>query len=95
MDIRKTLWVKSLRELLTITASLSRNNKTQATNIQKEEIRKSIKWSYVKGTSQKLWRIPKWHKTRSPFATENTLHKLLDGKPKGRLATEDKNNIIC
>ena len=82
--------VKSFRELLTITTCLSHNNKMQATNIRKEEIGKSINLTYVEGTNEKLRRILKRHKTRSPFTTENTLHKLLYGKPKYRVAAEDK-----
>ena len=49
---------------------------------------------YVEGTSEKLWRILRFHKIRSTSYTKNTLHKLLC-KPKDRVATEDKNNIIC
>ena len=56
---------------------------TQATDIQKEEIRMSINLPYVEGTGEKL---------RSTFYTEKTLRKLLC-KPKDRVATEDKNNI--
>ena len=56
---------------------------TQATDIQKEEIRMSINLPYVEGTGEKL---------RSTFYTEKTLLKLLC-KPKDRVATEDKNNI--
>ena len=60
---------------------------TQATYIQKEEIRKSIYLPYVKGASEKL--ILKSH----TLYTESTLLKLLY-KPKDRIATEDKNNIV-
>ena len=56
---------------------------TQATDIQKEDIRMSINLPYVEGTGEKL---------RSTFYTEKTLRKLLC-KPKDRVATEDKNNI--
>ena len=48
---------------------------------------------YVEGTSEKLWRILRFHKIRSTSYTKNTLHKLLC-KPKDRVATEDKNNIV-
>ena len=61
----------------------------QATDIQEEEIRISIKLAYVKGTSENLQRILRSHKIRSTFYTEMTLHKLLC-KPKYRVATEDK-----
>ena len=53
----------------------------------------SINLPYVKGTSEKLRRILRSHKIRSTFYTENTLRKLLC-KPKDRVATEDKNNIV-
>ena len=66
---------------------------TQATDIQDEEIRMTINLPYTEGTSEKLRHILKSHKIRSTFYTENTLRKLLC-KPKGRVATEDKNNII-
>ena len=66
---------------------------TQARDIQEEELRMSINLPYLKGTSQKLRRILRSHKIRSSFYTENTLHKLLC-KPKVRVATEDKNNIV-
>ena len=62
----------------------------QAADIQEDEIRMSINLPYVEGTSEKLTRILRSHKT---FYTENTLHKLLC-KPKYRVATEDKNNIV-
>ena len=66
---------------------------TQTTDIQEEEIRMSINLPYVEGTSEKLRRILRSHKIRSTFYTENTLRKLLC-KPKDRVATEDKNNIV-
>ena len=63
---------------------------TQATDIQKEEIRISIKkLPYVEGTSEKLRCILRSHKIRSTFYSENTLRKLLC-KPKDRVVTEDK-----
>ena len=52
MNIRKALLAKSLRELLTITACLSHCNKSYPTDIQKEEIRMSIKLPYVEGTTK-------------------------------------------
>ena len=63
----------------------------QATDIQEEEIRISINLPYVEGTSEKLRRILRSHKIRSTFYTE--MCKLLC-KPKDRVATEDKNNIV-
>ena len=65
----------------------------QAADIQEEEIKMNINLPYVEGTSEKLRRILRLHKIRSTFYTENTLRKLLC-KPKDRVATEDKNNIV-
>ena len=53
----------------------------------------SINLPCVEGNSEKLWRILGSHKIGSTLYTENTLHKLLC-KPKDRVATEDKNNIV-
>ena len=53
----------------------------------------SINLPYVEGTSEKLRRVLKFHKVRSTFYTENILRKLLC-KPKDRVATEDKSNIV-
>ena len=66
---------------------------TQAAHIQEEEIRMSKNLPYVEGTSENLRRILRSHKTRSTFYIENTLLKLLC-KPKDRIATEDKSNIV-
>ena len=66
---------------------------TQATDIQEEEIRISINLPYVEGSSEKLQRILGSHKIRSTFYTEKALRKLLC-KPKDRVDTEDKNNIV-
>ena len=65
----------------------------QATDIQEDEIRISINLRYVEGTSEKLQRILRSHKIRLTYYTEMTLRKLLC-KPKDRVATEDKNNIV-
>ena len=62
-------------------------------DIQEKEIKMSKILPYVEGTSEKLRRILRSHKIRSTFYTENTLRKLLC-KPKARVATEDKNNIV-
>ena len=66
---------------------------TPATDIQQEEIRMGINLTYVEGISEKLQRISRSHKIRLTFCTDNTLRKLLC-KPKDRVATEDKNNIV-
>ena len=66
---------------------------SQVTDIQEEEIRMSINLPYVESTSKKLRHILRSHKTRSTFYTDNALRKLLC-KPKDRVATEDKNNIV-
>ena len=65
----------------------------QATDIQEEEIRVSMNLPYIGGTSEKLQRIPRSHRIRSTFYTENTLRKLFC-KPKNWVATEDKNNFF-
>ena len=51
MDIRKALLVKSLRELLIITACLS-NSKKRKSYIQEREIRMSINLPYIEDTSE-------------------------------------------
>ena len=66
---------------------------TQAIDIQEEEIKASINLLYVEGTSEKLRRILTSHKIRLTFYNEMTSRKLLC-KPKDRLATEDKSNIV-
>ena len=66
---------------------------TQATDIQDEEIRTCVNSPNVESNSEKLWVLPRSHKIRSTFYTESTLHKLLC-KPKNRVATKDKNNIV-
>ena len=53
----------------------------------------SINLPNVEGNSKKLQRIPRSHKIRPTFYTENTLHKLLC-EPKHQVATEDQNNIV-
>ena len=65
----------------------------QTTDIQEEQISMSINLPYAEGTSEKLQRMPRFHKIRSTFYTEKTLRKL-PYKPKDRVATEDKNNIV-
>ena len=66
---------------------------TQARGIQEEEIRMSIKLSYVEGTTEKLRHIIKPQKIRSTFYTKSILRELLC-KLKDRVATEDKNKIV-
>ena len=86
--------ISKIFKRITNNHSLPQSNQlTQATDIQEEEIRMSINLPYVEGTSEKLRRILRSHKIRSTFYTENTLRKLLC-KPKDRVATEDKNNIV-
>ena len=75
--------------------SLSQSQQlTQATAIQEEKIRISINLPYVEGTSEKLRRILRSHKIISTFYTEMTCKRKLLCKPKDRVATEDKNNIV-
>ena len=52
----------------------------------------NINLPYIEGT-KKLRRILRSHKIRPVFYTENILRKLLC-KPKDRVATEGKNNIV-
>ena len=66
---------------------------TQATDIQEEEIGVSMNLRYVEGTSEKLRCILRSHKIRSIFYIEKTLRKLLH-KPKGRVATKDKSDLV-
>ena len=65
---------------------------TQATDIQKKNIRMSLNLPYVEGTSEKLRFIIGSQKIRSTLYTVNTLRKLLC-KFKDRVVTEDKNSI--
>ena len=53
----------------------------------------SINLLYAERTSEKLRRILRSHKIISTFYIEITLRKLLF-KPKDRVATEDKKNIV-
>ena len=50
---------------------------TQATDIQEEEMRKSIDSLYLEGTSEELCFILRSHKIWSTFYIESTFHKLL------------------
>ena len=83
MDINRALLVNSLRKLLSTMGCLSYDKKHRI----------SIILLYVEGTSKKLPPILWPHKIRSTFYTENTSCKLLC-KPKYRIDTEDKNNIV-
>ena len=91
IDIRKSLLVKPLRELLTISACLIQNNKCKQQ--REKEIKMSIHLPHVQGTTEKQQRILRFHKIRSAFYTGSTLLKLLC-KLKDEIATEGKNNII-
>ena len=93
MDIEKALLIV-FRRITSNNHSLPQSQQlTQATDIKEEEIRISINLPYIEGTSEKLRCILRSHKIRSTFYTEMTLCKLLC-KPKNRVATEDKNNIV-
>ena len=81
MDTRKTLLVKSLRELFNNHSLSQSQQQAQATDIQEEEIGMSINLPYVEGTSEKLWCILKSNKRRSTLYMETALHKPLC-KPK-------------
>ena len=70
--------ISKIFKRITNNHSLSRTQQqTQATDIQKEEIRMSINLPYVEATSEKLRRTLRSHKIRSTFYTESTLRKLL------------------
>ena len=64
----------------------------QATDIQEDEIKMSINFPHVEGTSEKLRLILRSHKIRSTFNAENTFCKLLC-KPEDRVATDNGSNI--
>ena len=64
------------------------HKKTQAENIQEEEITMNINVPYIEGTSEHLGLILRSHKIRYTFCPESTLRKLLC-KPKDRVASED------
>ena len=74
--------------------SLSQSQQqTQATDIQEDETKMSINLPDDEVASKKPQHILRSNKRRSILYIENTLHKLLC-KPKDRIATEDKNNIV-
>ena len=74
-------------------SSSQSQQQTKASDIQEKEIGMSINLPYVEDTSEKLRRIRRPHKIKSTLYTENALRKLLC-KPKDRVATENKNNIV-
>ena len=90
---RESVINKIFRRITNNHSLLQSQQLTQATDIQQEKIRMSINLPYVEGTSEKLRRILRSHKIRSTFCTEMTLCKLIC-KPKGRVATEDKDNVV-
>ena len=92
MHIRKSLSVKSARELQNNHSLSQSQNQTKAIDIQDEKIRISIKLPYVPGTGEELRLVLKSFKIRSTFDTESTLPKLLC-KPKDWVAKEYENNI--
>ena len=86
--------ISKIIERITKNHSLPQSQEqTQATDIQDEEIRMSINLPYVEGTIEKLRHIPRSHKIRSSFYSENTLCKLLC-KRNDRASTKYKNNIV-
>ena len=86
MDTRKALLVKSLRELLIITAK----NASRRYPRGKDQ---NINKPYVEDTSEKIRLKLKSYKIRSIVYTENTLPKPLC-EPKTRVPTKDKSNIV-
>ena len=86
--------ISKILKRITSNTSLSQSlQQTQATNISVEDIRININLPYVEGTSEKLRHILKSHKIRSTFCTESILCEPFC-KPKDRVSTEDKNNIV-
>ena len=86
--------IREIFKRTTNTHSLSQSQQQmQATDIQEEELRMSINLVYVEGTSEKLGRILRSHKTRSTFHNKTNFHKLYC-KPKDQVATGDENNIV-
>ena len=70
--------ISKIFKRITNNHSLSQTQQqTQATDIQKEEIRMSINLPYVEATSEQLRCTLRSHKIRSTFYTESTLRKLL------------------
>ena len=59
---------------------------------QEEQIRMSIGFPSVEGTSEKLWCILRSHKIRSTLYTENTMCKLLS-KLEDWVSTKAKKNV--
>ena len=86
--------ISKIFQRITNDCSLSQSQQqTQTTDIQEEKIKRCISLPYVEGTSEKLQRILRSHKIGPTFQNKNPLRKILC-KPKDRLATEDKNNIV-
>ena len=68
---------------------LQSKQKSQAKNVQEEEIIISVNLPCVEGTSGKPQHILRSHKIRSTFYIKSTLRKLLC-KPKDQVGTEGK-----
>ena len=80
-------------ELRTSTACLSHSNKHKPQISKRKRSEMSINLLNVESLSEKLWHILRSHKIRSTFYPESALRKPFC-KPKVRVATEDKNNIV-
>ena len=87
MNIKKALLVKSFKRIANNSSLFQSPLKTQATYIQKHEIKMSINLLCVEGTREKLRRILKSHTIILTFYTEDSLCKKLF-KPKNRVTTE-------
>ena len=66
---QKSIISKTFKRITNNHSSPQSQQRTQATNIQEEEIRMSINLPCVEGTSEKLRRIIRSHKIRSTFFT--------------------------
>ena len=76
-EYQESIIGKIFKRITNIHSLPQSQKETQATDIQKEEIRMSITLPWVESTSEKLQCLLKSRKKRSTFYTENTLSKLL------------------
>ena len=72
-EYQESIIGKIFKRITNIHSLPQSQKETQATDIQKEEIRMSITLPWVEGTSEKLQRLLKSRKRRSTFYIENTL----------------------
>ena len=68
---------KIFKKITSIYSLSQLQQQRQATDIKEKEIRMSINLPYDEGTSEKLWRMLRFHKIKFTFYSASTLHKLL------------------